>query len=190
LIPDFNAGGVLPPFLGAEPGGPAAFSSPYTCDPLELVNKLSTTPHRGRLLLGLFRFREALRAEGITSGLQWVDGSFTEDVEKKGREPGDIDVVTVFERPAAVAADPAWDAFVAARAGGIFNRAGNKATYKCDTLWIDLGVKPRVLVGRATYWYGLFSHQRLTFQWKGMLSLDLSLDDTPAIDELARRGVP
>ena len=189
MIPNFNVGGVLPPFLGAEPGEHAALASPYVCNPLELVDRFFTSAWRGQLLLGLIQFRDALRGEGIVSGLQWIDGSFTEDVEKRGAQPRDIDVVTVLERPAAVANDADWVAFVNAHAGGIFSRDANKANFNVDSLWIDLGVRPRVLVGRAAYWYGLFSHQRVTFQWKGMLSIDLGSDDAPARARLAQGGI-
>lgn len=81
LIPDFNLNGVLPPFVGNTPGAQMALSSPYQCTPLELVERFSTSDHRKTLLRGFFKFREALRANGLEAGFQWVNGSFTENVE-------------------------------------------------------------------------------------------------------------
>lgn len=189
MIPPFNLGGVLPPFLGSTPGANAALSSPYDCDPAELVQRFFTSPIRGSLLLGLFKFREALRAIGIVDGYQWIDGSFTEDVEREGRVPQDIDVVTLSYRPAHVATPADWGAFVAAHSAGVFSRPVNRSAYGCDTLFVDLSIHPHLLVRRAIYWHSLLSHQRVSFQWKGMVSLGLSADDAPALALLAAGGV-
>ena len=34
------------------------------------------------------------------------------------------------------------------------------------------------------YWYGLFSHQRETFLWKGLLRIELMSDDEQALELL------
>jgi hypothetical protein len=63
------------------PGG-----SPYVTDLCTVVNTLGTTAERRALISGLLDYREALRAVGVTSGFQLLDGSFTEECEKlRGR---------------------------------------------------------------------------------------------------------
>ena len=119
-------------------------------------------------------------------GFQWVDGSFTEDVEAQGKTPADIDVLTLSYRPAHLATDNlAWAAFVTAqRSGGIFDRALNRDSFDCDTIFLDLHIPPHLVARQAAYWNALFSHRRDTFQWKGMLALPLHVDDAEAIEAL------
>lgn len=186
MIPNFNLNGVLPPFVGSEPGEQLALSSPYECSPLEIVERFSNTDRRRSLLLGFFKFREALRANGLQFGFQWVDGSFTENVEAAGREPSDIDVLTLSYRPEPYVSDSAaWANFVEVQgAGGIFDRASNKAQFGCDTLFLDLHIPPHLVARQSAYWNGLFSHRRNTFQWKGLLTVPLHCDDADAISAL------
>jgi hypothetical protein len=188
LIPAYNIGGVLPPFLGPEPGRDFAEASPYECTSEELVDRFLTSDHRGRLLFGLMNFRAALRAAGVIHALQWIDGSFTEDVESRGLVPGDVDIVTFLYRPQAVLDDANWGQFVAAHETGFLNRAANKATYACDTMFVDMNALPHLIVEQAAYWNGLFSHQRRTFQWKGMLTIELGANDDGALAKLAAGG--
>jgi hypothetical protein len=123
---------------------------------------------------------------GFAEGFQWLDGSFVEACEVvKGRPPGDIDVVSVVRRPAAVAADLAWRQFVAAHRGTLFNPDHCKATYSCDAYFIDLNIPPPTVSEQTAYWFGLFSHQRDTFRWKGMVQVDLQCDDDGAMQVLA-----
>lgn len=188
MIAAFTAGGVLPPFLGADPGNPAD-QSPYDASPLELVERFATSAHRCELLEGLFGFRAELRRLGFVSGFQWIDGSFVEEVEAvKGRPPGDIDVVTVARRPAAVLDDAAWLAFINAHLGDIFNPAWTKATYRFDAYPIDLDADPEGVASQSAYWFGLFSHQRTTLRWKGIVTIRLEDDDAVAAADLARRA--
>jgi len=189
LIPAFNIGGVLPPFLGPDPAGHFADASPYECTAEELVDRFLTSGHRGHLLLGLMNFRAALRAAGVIYAMQWIDGSFTEDVESRGAVPGDVDVVTFLYRPQAVSSDADWVQFVNANQNGFLNRAANKVAYHCDAMFVDMNVPPHLIVGQAAYWNGLFSHQRRTFQWKGMLSVPLGAEDNAAVAKLAAGGI-
>lgn len=186
MIPAFNLNGVLPPFVGATPGAQIALSSPYECAPEEVVQRFSTSEHRKGLLRGLFRFRAALRSYGFEIGFQWLDGSFTEDVESRGRNPADIDVLTLSYRPDPLVADAeAWSKFVQThQSGGIFDRKLNRVSYDCDTVFLDLHTAPHIVARQAAYWNGLFSHRRDTFQWKGMLALPLHVDDRAAIAAL------
>jgi hypothetical protein len=66
----------------------------------ELVAALGTTPERCNLLVGLIKYRELLGSFGYTQGMQFVDGSFVENVEtRESRSPGDIDVFSFLIRP-------------------------------------------------------------------------------------------
>ena len=44
---------------------------------------------------GFLRYRNALHEHGFVDGFQWINGSFSENIEdREGRSPNDIDVVT------------------------------------------------------------------------------------------------
>lgn len=129
---------------------------------------------REALLLGLLDYRAALHAAGIVDGFQYIDGSFTEDCERlRGRPPRDIDVVTFAALPCAPADRRAFLMNHAA----LFNPAQTKADYHCDAYFVDLQKPPRLLVSDSAYWSGLFSHQRVTALWKGMVQIPLASDD-------------
>jgi hypothetical protein len=171
MLPDFNLSGVLPPFLGADPAsGGAAAMSPYLTDPVELVNKLNSSPERLTILRGFLDYRRDLMELGF-QGWQWIDGSFVENVEAtQGRHPGDIDVVTFTNLPSNLDTQAKIDAFSLAYAH-LINPKQAKAKYKCDAYFIQLS-SPRPAVKLASYFLGLFSHQRETAVWKGMLELE------------------
>ena len=60
-----------------------------------------------------------------------------------------------------------------------------KLRYKCDAYPVNLGASARSLLANAHYWYGLFSHQRATDRWKGIIEVELTqLDDMIALDRL------
>lgn len=186
MIPSFGLGQVLPPFTGSDETGAHGFPrSPYAATALELVQRFGTSTERGAILRGLLDYRAALRAIGITSAIQWIDGSFVENCEVvKSRPPADIDVVTLLRRPSAHAADADWDAFINANAHLFLDHGGVKATYQCDAYFIDLDIDPILANQQAAYWFGLFSHQRTTFRWKGLVQLDLMCDDPAAAAEI------
>lgn len=181
---------MLPPFTGTEPGL-LATQSPHVATPLELVHRFGTTPHRNLLLRGLLGYRAALRGIGLTQGFQWIDGSFVEDKETiLGLPPSDIDVVTLFERPPSVADEASWRIHVAPHRFTLFNPKHCKANYHCDAYPIDLGTSGSNVARLSAFWFGLFSHQRDTQRWKGIVQCALGADgiDDAASDELARRG--
>jgi hypothetical protein len=189
-IPAFDLGGVLPPFLGTRPGASAA-QSPHHASTEDLVHRFGTTPHRNRLLRGLLNFRLALRSIGVTEGFQWIDGSFCENKEQVlGQEPADIDLVTAFERPTFATTNADWKSHIPPHLPTLFNPRYCKATYNCDAYVIDLGTTGQNVARLSAFWFGLFSHQRDTYRWKGIVQCPLGLDpiDQPASDELARRG--
>ncbi|WAJ31147.1 DUF6932 family protein [Antarcticirhabdus aurantiaca] len=180
MIPGFNQSGVLPPFVGADPTQRTGMS-PYIADMPQVVARFSQTHERRAILSGVLNYRQELYQAGFTSGVQWFDGSFVEDVEtQQGRAPRDIDVVTIADRPAIALAD--FRAFVQQNLH-LFDPQRLKQQHKVDGYFIDLGKLDKVLlVNDICYWYGLFSHRRQTSLWKGMLQVPLD----PANDAIAR----
>lgn len=174
MIPSFDHSGVIPPFT-TDPTNPVG--SPYTSDLCTLIQSLGGTVERRALIQGLLNYRTALRTAGITSGFQLLDGSFTEDCEKsRGRAPSDIDLVTFAYLPVGP-----HEAMAFGNANiGLFSPAATKATYFCDAYFIDLAKPTRLVVDDTFYWYGLFSHQKSTYTWKGMLRIPLMADDAAA----------
>jgi hypothetical protein len=51
--------------------------------------------------------------------------------------------------------------------------------YRCEAFFVDLSLPGEVIVPQVAYWFGLFSHRRTTFEWKGLVQVPL---DTPAED--------
>ena len=146
---------------------------------LELVERYGGTPERKAILTGLLDFRAAIRAAGFSNGFQWINGSFIEDCEAtRHRSPNDIDIVT-FSRRLSGYAPAEWRRFVIANPQ-LFNPALVKQTFKCDAYFEDLTVPPEAIVSKTRYWFGLFSHQRDTFLWKGLLVDPLTDNDLAA----------
>ncbi len=178
MIPKMNPSSVLPPFLGEEPGASAAAMSPYPSTMLEVAQRFATSPERIAIFRGLLSYREAVRELGLTEGYQWFDGSYVEDVEThRGRPPGDIDIVTFTPIPGTLTEKRAM---VNANLP-IFHSKMAKDTYHCEAFFVDLTIPALSLVDRTRYYFGLFSHQRETFQWKGMLQVPLISDDAAAL---------
>jgi hypothetical protein len=182
MIPPFTISGVLPPYLGVGPGASGSSGmSPYVVSMDELAHRFCTNSHRVDLLRGLIAFRKALKSLGIVQGVQWIDGSFCEDIEgTAGRSPNDIDLVTLFIRPAGLSDVAAWIAFVNANQT-IFDRPHIRATYGCDAYYVDAGMPIGSILPQLTYWYGLFTHQRVSLLWKGLLQVPLVSDDDAAL---------
>lgn len=186
LIPAFEQSGVLPPFKGDSPAEQAS-QAPYKVSLAEFVTHFATSPERIEILKGFLNYRIALKAIGIDNGFQWVDGSFVEDVEKtRGRPPNDVDLVTFAERPVGFS-DTDWQGFVRTNIA-LFRPQDLKAKYSCDAYYIDLAMPAKLLVSRTAYWFGLFSHQRETNLWKGMLEIDLSCDESSLLTTLVQGG--
>jgi hypothetical protein len=185
-IPPFSSDGLLPPYLGESPGESSGLMSPYKASLTELVARFATSQERIEILQGFLNYRADLHAFGLVTGFQWADGSFVERVDTV-RPPRDIDLVTFFERPAALADDAAFDAAVRSSLH-LFSKPLAKARYLCDVQFVDLSQPATHVVGLTRYWFGLFSHKRATFQWKGMLEIPLGTlaDDANAAKILAR----
>lgn len=92
----------------------------------------------------------------------------------ENREPGDIDVVTFFNRPSHVRDDVKWDTFWPT-AEPLFDSDITKPTFKVDAYPLDMNEPSEQVVYGTRYWFGLFSHRRVSKQWKGILQIPLSL---------------
>lgn len=191
-IPDFDHNGVLPPHVGNHAGDRGRMS-PYPCTSVELSARLAATDARRQILAGLLELRGVLRQLGVTSGFQWLDGSFVEDAENtRGRAPNDIDVVTFALLPPALplALPPALAALVPV----LTDRDATKARFHVDHILVPLRAAQfsdaSRLVDDARYWYGLFSHRRNDDVWKGMLQLPLDTEAEDAIASASLRGTP
>jgi hypothetical protein len=133
------------------------------------------SPKRAQLLLGMLEYRKAIRELGFTSGFQWVDGSFAENVEQsQSRAPNDIDLVT-FAHPPTGLEKLEIDRLIAAHPD-VFEHSQAKNKFCCDTFIVPLGLSPEILVKRATYYFQLFSHRRDDQVWKGFLQIPLEAD--------------
>lgn len=151
--------------------------------------KFCTTTHRAQLFRGLLSYRQALLSMGLT-GAQWLDGSFCEDIEKnQGRPPSDIDVVTLLVRPPALFSLAAWTASLTSNAP-LFDRDQVKESFHCDPFFVDIGLPAARVFGQLTYYFGLFTHQRVSYLWKGLVQVPLPGDDSDAVKYLDSATLP
>jgi hypothetical protein len=180
LIPPMTPSGVLPPFVSGFPNSGPASCAPYETSMTEIAARFCTSAQRVKLFKGLLQLRAELQALGVNIGVQWIDGSFCENVEAiRGRPPADIDVVTLLIRPQAVRDDAAWQAFWQANQRVFYSKT-TKAVFGCEAFYIDAGYPALWVAEQVTYWFGLFTHQRVTHMWKGILQLPLVSDDAAA----------
>lgn len=184
MIPDFTQSGVLPPF---KPGSTPAHKnavSPYKTSLEDIVLKYATSPERITILNGFIQYRIYLKSIGFKSGFQWIDGSFSENIEKtQNRPPNDIDVVTFAPRPVNYKEDKKWKDFISMNQDFIMSQT-MKSKFHCDAYHVDLDVSQEFIVRITAYWFGLFSHKRDTLLWKGMLELSLDEDEKNALELL------
>jgi hypothetical protein len=181
-IPSWNAEGLLPPADAADPT--SANRAPYPVALSDFVLRFCTSPERRAILTGFLDYRAALHALGLSSGFQWVDGSFVEHVEAgaRSRPPADVDVVNFCPLPPGRSEED-----LVSQAPELFPSTYEelktlKTQFKVDGYTVILDQPAENLVDRSAYWYGLWAHQRETFKWKGFLQLDLG----PAEDAAAR----
>lgn len=181
MLPGFNASGVLPPFVGENPGMEPNLASPYETTMSSFSEQFGQSAPRMAILRRLLAYRSALRAVGITTGFQMFDGSFIEDCERlRSRPPSDLDVVTFSHLPV----PPHQVAGFVQQHIALFDRDAVKEAYSCDSFFVDLTKDARYIVADTMYWYGLFSHQRDTFLWKGLVTVPLMSDDADALAAL------
>ena len=175
MIPHFKLNGVLPPYLG--PRGNTTQRSPYKVPIQEFAAFFCTSKARLKILDGFLRYRQALRDLGVV-GIQWVDGSFVENVLSP-REPADVDVLTIYENSVA-----AMDSLKQAEVYQHFDRDEMKPRFLCDAF--GLSIHSPLFIRELLYWHSLFSHRR-NHVWKGFVEIELTSE--PGGDELARNVV-
>jgi hypothetical protein len=59
------------------------------------------------------------------------------------------------------------------RRAGVIGAAVVKAKYYCDMNFVDFSLAPEFIVASTHYWFGLFSHRRVTAEWKGLVQVPL-----------------
>ena len=183
-IPAWNASGLLPPINLNDPTSPAR--SPYPVSLSEFTLRFGTSAKRQQILHGFLQYRRRLHAAGLTTGFQWLDGSFMENVEAtETRDPKDIDVVTFYTLPVNITQQQ-----IQATTPDLFNHGILKATYFVDAFVVSLGSRAAILVQQSAYWYGVWSHRRDS-TWKGYLQVDLDpVEDALAALNLRAGGTP
>ena len=77
-LPSFDMRGLLPPFIGTD--ATTSDRSPYWTTMVDFASAFGTTPHRRHLLRNLISYRTLLAGEGYVGGIQFIDGSFVENV--------------------------------------------------------------------------------------------------------------
>lgn len=175
-IPDWSADGVLPPVDLADPTSTAR--SPYRTSLTDFALRFATSAERIAIIDGFLGYRSELHAAGLTRGFQWIDGSFLEHVELlRSRPPRDVDVVTFYQLPPGET-----QAAIFARRPDAFDHDQLKVRFSVDAYMQQLESAGDYLVRQSAYWYGLWSHQRSTFVWKGFVEIDLD----PREDAVAR----
>ena len=158
--------------------------SPYVCTIDEFARRFILNDVRRKIFRGLLEYRKALVSAGVTRAFQWLDGSYTEHVERtQNRSPRDIDVVTFGYVPVPRTDIAAKKAFRANHAG-LFTPKIAKDTFFCDAYFVDLDISPLFVVDDTRYFFGLFSHKRATNLWKGMVAVELGSDDSAAWREV------
>lgn len=164
-IPEWNTLGLLPPIDPADPI--SAERSPYPVALLDVILRFATSPERRKVLNGFLDYRAALHDMGLVSGFQWLDGSFTEQVETlERRPPGDIDVVTFIHTPNNFAPT--------AEQIEVLNHDAAKSRFLVDSYFVEINREPpEAIVERSAYWYSMWSHRR-NQAWKGYLKIDLN----------------
>lgn len=187
MIPNATVQGILPPYIGGDPTIPNNMS-PYRTTMKLFAQRFGSSPERIAIIAGLLDYRAALMDCGIT-GFQWLSGSFVEDVESiRGRPPQDVDVVSVIHRPPDFTSDEKWLEFLDSDKGELLTDSeAMKDSFHCDAYVIDMNEPVSDVVNVTRYWFGLFSHQRVTNAWKGMalVQLDSQQDEEARASMLA-----
>ncbi|KPN91484.1 DUF6932 family protein [Pseudomonas nunensis] len=185
MIPEWNPQGLIPPINEHNPAG--MDRSPYQVDLVAFVERFAINLDRCAILEGYLSHRSELHRMGMIEGFQWLDGSFTENIELSDqRSPRDIDVVTfTFE------GDEFYDCLQPDQLrllGATWeDQSFIKNQFKVDFYVQSLSDAPERLVEITSYWYSMWSHRR-TKQWKGFLRVDLApRQDQAAIAMLKAR---
>jgi len=153
----------------------------------EVVTRFASSKQRQDILRGLVRYRKQLRHLRLGAEFQWLAGSFVED---PGREPRDIDVVTFYRLTPSQLNDLRSDPQRWQDLQGLADAQSTKAAFLCDAYLVNMSSPGAALVSQVHYWYGLFSHQRGSLAWKGMLEVQIeSADDDIQAEDLISQAV-
>lgn len=170
----WNIHGVIPPIVDTY-NGASPNRSPYAISVLDFVQQYAFSSERHQILLKFLDYRQQVCQLGIQDGFQWVNGSFTENVERiKGRPPNDIDVVNFV-----IPSNEINEEYLETHQY-IFQPSTVKQVYQVDAYWVDLTYAyqdPRYLIEQTAYWYSMWSHQRDTNIWKGFYQIDFNLEE-------------
>lgn len=158
--------------------------SPYKATIFDFVKQFATSTERRTILRGFLHYRKALQDLGFVAGYQWLDGSFCSDIEAiESRPPKDIDVVTYVMRPTNAKTAAELKKLMFANID-LFLPHKTQDNYKVDGYLVDMNIDPFLIVEKASYWHGVFGHQRTTSLWKGMVRIELGCRDLDAIKHL------
>jgi len=179
-FPTWNSSGVIPAVRPGLPGHDPD-RSPYRTRLTDFVDYFCFSPERIEIAEGLLNYRSELHQLGMTKGFQWLNGSFSENVEvNEHRSPNDVDVVSFvslpasFNTPASIASKP-----------DLFDQYAVKNTFKVDAYFHQLGLPQGAAeIERISYWYSMWSHRRDGL-WKGFVQVDLD----PSEDTQARARI-
>lgn len=186
-IPSWDDRGLLPP-ISPDVSPVHVNRSPFRVGIMDVVAHFSSSKERCDILHGLLNYRQLLHEIGIKRGFQWIDGSFTENVEiTQDRPPNDIDVVSFIYTSDINEIDESTLLKI--------DHAEAKKNFKVDSYFVEYDKSTLdQLVLWATYWYSMWSHKR-NLEWKGFLQIDLAPDGDSAAREWlaaheAEREVP
>jgi hypothetical protein len=164
VLPLFDHNHVLPPHLG-DPST-REHLSPYQCNIVDFVKRFSNTAHRIELLKKYLEFRNRMNCLNITGGFQWIDGSFTENIEaSQKRPPNDIDIVTFYGGLSIEEQDGINTDFAE-----FFDPVLSKSNFSLDHYAVDIAFSPISTVENTRYWLQLFTHNR-SGVWKGIVQI-------------------
>lgn len=170
MIPPFDHNNVLPPHIG-NPTDKRQIS-PYKASIIDLCKRFATSPERINILKGFVSFRLNMLSSGITNGFQWIDGSFSQNIEViENRAPNDIDVVSYILKPSLQDAQKIIQFFPE-----FIDPKQSKIKYKVDHYCVEYNSNPLYTVEMTKYWIQLFSHNRQGV-WKGMIEIPLYIDN-------------
>jgi hypothetical protein len=180
--------GLLPPVNSNDDTHPDR--SPYFCTMTELCSALGTTDHRRALLRNLIGYRSVIASDDFVQGVQFINGSFVENIEAtEQRQPNDIDVFSILAPPAKYIQTPAlWQATgLAFWKNEIIDNPKNKLRFSIDCYALMLNIDNiGLFLRQSLYWYSLFSHKRSNHDWKGFAAVPLNVvDDQAALTAIA-----
>lgn len=185
-IPSFDRHGVIPPIRPGQQGI-SPDRSPYPIDLLSFCQHFGGSQPRRVILAGLIELRAELYRANKIDGFQWIDGSFTEDVETvRNQPPNDIDVVTFAPLGDELSQSQFCKEFL-----HLVNPRLSKQQYKVDHYFFPTDVPfLSETAHQLAYWYSIWSHRRADNRWKGFVAVPLASNDAEAKAWLAQHEEP